>query len=231
MQYLSYQQSEQIPNIVVDGASNARTELALSHWPNSTTPRELQADLSAEIVFNYLANPQFKVTAQVVSNNHFDADRLVGIYTLLNPADAEDLKELLIDIAGAGDFNVYKDREAARISFILDAWQNPRLSPLKASIFSQDYPTVANILYEELLPRFSPDRLPAVVEPVATTVGRRTKSARDNAAGVCSLGNRRTPARGVRNFAKGSTVGHVFGFSEADCERSPDILMRRALPG
>ncbi|CAN5571084.1 hypothetical protein BH10CYA1_BH10CYA1_21420 [soil metagenome] len=155
MQYLSYQQSEQVPNIIVDGASNAGTELELSHWPNSTTPEPLKADLSAEIVFNYLANPEFKVTAKVVSNDHFDADGLVGIYTLLHPDDAEDLKEMLIDIAGAGDFNVYRDREAARVSFILDAWQNPKLSPLKASIFAQAYPSVANILYEELLPRFA----------------------------------------------------------------------------
>ncbi len=155
IQYLSYKQSAQVPNIIVDGSANAATELVLSHWKNNTTPQELRADLSAQIVFNYLASPEFKVTATVVSNDHFDADGLVGIYSLLNPDDAEDLKDLLIDIASAGDFNVYKDREAARISFILDAWQTPKLSPLKVSIFAQDYPTVTNILYEELLPRFS----------------------------------------------------------------------------
>jgi len=155
MQYLAYDQSSLVPNIIVDGSSNACTELALSHWPDSTTPQELRADLSAEIVFNYLANPAFKAEAEVVSNNHFDADGLVGIYSLLNPTEAEEVKEFLIDVAGAGDFNTYRDREAARVSFILDAWQNPKTSPIKASVFAQEYSTVANILYEELLPRFA----------------------------------------------------------------------------
>lgn len=161
MQYRSYKQSAQVPNIIVDGSANAGTELVLSHWQNNTTPQDLRADLSAQIVFNYLARPEIKSEATVISNDHFDADGLVGIYSLINPDDAEDLKDLLIDIAGAGDFNVYKNREAARISFILDAWQTPKLSPLKSSVLAQDYPTVTNILYEELLPRF-----PRIIEKV-----------------------------------------------------------------
>lgn len=161
MQYCSYKQSAQVPNIIVDGSANAGTELVLSHWQNNTTPQDLRADLSAQIVFNYLGKPEIKSAATVVSNDHFDADGLVGIYSLINPDDAEDLKDLLIDIAGAGDFNVYKSREAARISFILDAWQTPKLSPLKPSVLAQDYPTVTNILYEELLPRF-----PRIIEKV-----------------------------------------------------------------
>lgn len=155
IQYRSYEESAHVPNIIVDGSANAGTELVLSHWQNNTTPNELRADLSAQIVFNYLASPEIKTTATVVSNDHYDADGLVGIYTLLNPDDAEELKDLLIDIAGAGDFNVYTNRDAARISFILDAWQTPKLSPLKDSLFAQDYPTLTNILYEELLPRFA----------------------------------------------------------------------------
>ena len=44
------------PNIIVDGIGNIHTVLLLSHWPGSTTPKELKADLSTEIVFNYLNN-------------------------------------------------------------------------------------------------------------------------------------------------------------------------------
>ncbi|MBS1953002.1 MAG: hypothetical protein JST89_02390 [Cyanobacteria bacterium SZAS-4] len=161
MHYLSYKLSAQLPNIIVDGSANAGTELLLSHWQNNTTPQELRADLSAQIVFNYLDKPEIKAEATIVSNDHFDADGLVGVYSLLNPDDAEELRDLLIDIAGAGDFNVYKNREAARISFILDAWLNPKLSPLKASIFAQDYHYLTNVLYEELLPRF-----PRIIEKV-----------------------------------------------------------------
>lgn len=153
MQYLAYEQSAQVPNIIVDGAANVGTQLTLSHWPGNETPPELKADLSAEIVFNYLSQPDSAVSCDVVSNNHFDADGLVGLYALLNRDDAFAQKDLLLDIAGVGDFEVYKDRDAARISFVLDAWQNPKDSPLKASIFTQSYGAVTNILYEELLPR------------------------------------------------------------------------------
>jgi hypothetical protein len=38
------------PNVVVDGAREEGTVLALSHWPASGTPDALRADTSAEIV-------------------------------------------------------------------------------------------------------------------------------------------------------------------------------------
>jgi hypothetical protein len=154
LQYLAYEQSGLHANIIVDGAPNSLTELTLSHWPGNTTPQALKADLSAEIVFKYLSCPDFCAKAQVVSNNHFDADGLIGIYSLLNPENAFALKDFLIDVAGAGDFDVYTDRDAARLSFVLDAWNNAKTSPLKASIFKESYATLTNILYEELLPRF-----------------------------------------------------------------------------
>lgn len=154
MHYLAYEKSRQTANIIVDGAPNEATELTLSHWPNNTTPEHLRADLSAEIVFNYLDDPGCHSTIEAVSNNHFDADGLVGIYTLLQQDDATEMREFLIDIARAGDFDKYSSRDAARVSFVLDAWQHPRMSPLNASVFAQDYAIVADILYEELLPRF-----------------------------------------------------------------------------
>ena len=60
------------PNIVVDGAGNAATLIALSHWPKSGTPHALKADSSAEIVFKYLESPEFHVAADAITNNHFD---------------------------------------------------------------------------------------------------------------------------------------------------------------
>lgn len=154
MQYLAYEESRLHSNIIVDGRKNEATVLTLSHWPGNSTPEELKADLSAEIVFNYLAGAHALVEAEVVSNNHFDADGLVGLYALLNQDEALAHREFLLDIAGAGDFDVYKDRDAARVSFVIDAWHDPGASPLKSSLFAQDYATVTNILYEEVLPRF-----------------------------------------------------------------------------
>jgi hypothetical protein len=155
MHYVAYELSKREPNIIVDGAANDATELVLSHWPNSNTPEALKDDLSAQIVFNYLSRPEAHVAAKVVSNNHFDADGLVGIYSMLNPAEAQAIKQLLIDVAAAGDFDLCADREAARISFVIDAWINPSQSPLNKGVFALDYAGLANVLYEELLPRFS----------------------------------------------------------------------------
>lgn len=77
--YAGYDESRSIPNIVVDGAANEATVLTLSHWPGAPTPAELARDLSAEIAFAYLDAPCDHPPAEVVTNNHFDADGRVGI--------------------------------------------------------------------------------------------------------------------------------------------------------
>ena len=74
------------PNVIVDGMANDRTLITLSHWRRSGTPADLMADTSTAIVFNYLDRPDLHVPADVVSNNHFDEDGLVGIYALLEGA-------------------------------------------------------------------------------------------------------------------------------------------------
>src|SRR6476646_612477 len=107
------------PNVVVDGSPNRHTVLTLSHWPKSRTPLQLKADTSAEIAFKYLDNPSFHVDADVVTNNHFDQDGLVGVFTLTDSAIAQQYRSLLIDVATAGDFGVYQSRDAARITFAI----------------------------------------------------------------------------------------------------------------
>ncbi len=107
MYFLAYEDLADTANIIVDGAASTATEITLSHWPKSGTPRKLKADSSAEIVFNYLNTPSFHVRAKAVSNNHFDEDGLVGTFTLLNQQYALRNRDLLIDIAQAGDFKKY----------------------------------------------------------------------------------------------------------------------------
>ena len=72
--YLGYQQSRDVPNVVVDGAANESTALTLSHWPGAPTPVELKRDVSAEIAFAYLDAPCEHAPAEIVTNNHFDVD-------------------------------------------------------------------------------------------------------------------------------------------------------------
>src|SRR5262245_22616278 len=114
MKFEAYYKLGDVANIIVDGAPNAATRLTLSHWPHSGTPQELKADLSAQIVFRYLDRPDLHVDVEAVSNNHFDEDGLVSLYAMLNPEAAQKSRELLIDVAAAGDFGTYRFRDAAR---------------------------------------------------------------------------------------------------------------------
>jgi hypothetical protein len=123
LRYADYDDTVDVPNIVVDGSANAATVLTLSHWPGAPTPSELQRDLSAGIAFAYLDHPCPHDPADVVTNNHFDQDGLVSVAALVDPA-ADDHRQLLIDVAAAGDFGTYRDRRAARASIVIARWSD-----------------------------------------------------------------------------------------------------------
>ena len=151
MRYLPYAVASSEPNVIVDGTANDRTLVTLSHWRQSGTPAELMADTSTAIVFNYLDRRDLHVPADIVSNNHFDEDGLVGIYALLEPDAAAPRRDLLIDVAQAGDFGVYRSRHAARIAFAISAHVDPATSPLPRPLFDRPAPQVDEGLYRALL--------------------------------------------------------------------------------
>lgn len=156
MRYIPYEQLEARPSIIVDGAACEGTVLTLSHWPHSHTPAELLRDTSTEIAFAYLDSPAHHVPAAAVSNNHFDEDGLIGIFTVLQPELAQAHRELLIDAASAGDFAVYRRRDAARIAFTISTYGDSMASPFALDLFELPYAQVASGLYVrllELLPR------------------------------------------------------------------------------
>jgi hypothetical protein len=158
-----YDQTIGIPNVIVDGTANIGTVLTLSHWRRSGTPEELASDTSAEIVFKYIDAPHLHVEAEAVSNNHFDEDGLIGVFAFTQPRIALQHRELLIDAAQAGDFGVYKDRNAARIAFVISAYADPETSPLPRSIFQKRYPELSAELYREVL-----NVMPALLENIET---------------------------------------------------------------
>ncbi len=128
MKYVSYDASRDVPNVIVDGAANDSTVLTLSHWPGTLAPTELRADLSAQMAFRFLdwsGRDDVLAQAQVVSNNHFDQDGLVGIFTLVDPEAALERRDFLIDVAAAGDFGTFRNRDAARVSMAIAAWPDP----------------------------------------------------------------------------------------------------------
>lgn len=138
------------PNVIVDGSATDGTVLTLSHWPGTVTPEEFWADLSAEMAFRYLDQPELGVDAEIVSNNHFDQDGISGVFALANPAAALGRRELLIDVASAGDFGTYRDRRAARVSMAIGSLADDDLTPIGP--LSPDYPTRCGELYERSMP-------------------------------------------------------------------------------
>jgi hypothetical protein len=74
------------------------------------------------MAFAYLDAPADHPPAEVVTNNHFDQDGLVSIFALVDPDAALRHRELLIDVAAAGDFGTYRDRRAARASMVLSRY-------------------------------------------------------------------------------------------------------------
>jgi uncharacterized protein DUF6687 len=151
LRYLPYHQLDGAPNIVVDGSPTTGTVLTLSHWPNSTCPPGVEADLSAEMAINYLERPEVQRPADAVTNNHFDQDGLVSVFALAAPEQCLARRHQLIDLASAGDFATYRDRRAARASMVIAAYADPERSPIGS--LASDYMAATAALYEELLPR------------------------------------------------------------------------------
>jgi hypothetical protein len=111
----------------------------------------LEADLSAEMAFAFLARADLHDGTEVVSNNHFDQDGLVSVFALVEPKAALERRDFLIDVAAAGDFATYRHRDAARVSMIISAFGDPARSPLASD--RDDYNAWCALLYEELLGR------------------------------------------------------------------------------
>lgn len=80
-----------------------------------------------------------------------DEDGLVGIYALLEPDAATSRRDLLIDVARAGDFGVCGSRRAARIAFAISAHADPETSPLPRSLFDRSAAQAEEGLYRLLL--------------------------------------------------------------------------------
>jgi hypothetical protein len=142
-----------IPNVVVDGAPNPDTVLTLSHWPGAPTPPSLREDLSAQIAFRALEQPELFDGIEAVTNNHFDQDGLVSAFTLLYPDLALPRREQLVDIARAGDFGTFESRDSARVAMVIAALDDDLRSPLDDDVLSAPYPQRCGAMYEWALPR------------------------------------------------------------------------------
>ena len=146
---MGYEASRTHPNVVVDGSPNEATVLTLTHWPGAGQPPFVSADLSAEMVFRFLGLFRDQLTVDVVTNNHFDQDGLVSVHVLVDDVGSAEHRDLLLDVAAAGDFATYRDRRAARASMTI--------SRMAERAMRDGYgPSISDGLYVESLPLLIP---------------------------------------------------------------------------
>lgn len=154
MKYVPYSQLNGVANIIVDGVAQADTVLTLSHWPGSGSPPEFRADTSTEMVLNYLATPGAKKAyapgVNAVSNNHFDEDGLCAVWAMLHPKLALERRDLLVDVATAGDFDTYRRPQAAKVVFTIRSYADPVNSPVAQDLQRDD--GTGSARYQAILP-------------------------------------------------------------------------------
>lgn len=108
------------PKLSVDGTVS--NSVHFSHWQGNQTPDEVKADTSTEITLNLVASPNRQKLTQgieLVTNNHFDTDGVLSVWTLLNGERSLDLREQLIPAAEAGDFSEFSTENGVRASIVI----------------------------------------------------------------------------------------------------------------
>lgn len=111
---------EDVPKLSVDGT--VPNSIHFSHWEGNETPAQLRADTSTEIALNLVGSPhpnQFTQGIELVTNNHFDTDGVLSVWTVLTGARALEFSEPLIAAAEAGDFAEFRNDNGVRASIVI----------------------------------------------------------------------------------------------------------------
>jgi hypothetical protein len=109
-----------VPKLSIDGTVD--NSIHFSHWQGNTTPAELKADTSTEIALNLVASPNRAALTngiELVTNNHFDTDGTLSVWTVLNGERALPYRDLLISAAEAGDFSEHSSDDGVRVSIAI----------------------------------------------------------------------------------------------------------------
>lgn len=117
---------DQTPKLSVDGTVD--NSIHFSHWQGNQTPVELKADTSTEIALNLVASPrrtEFTQGVELVTNNHFDTDGVLSVWTVLNGERAVELREKLIPAAEAGDFSEFRSEDGVKASIVIQGSDQP----------------------------------------------------------------------------------------------------------
>ncbi len=111
---------DDVPKLSVDGT--VANSVHFSHWQGNETPAELKADTSTEIALNLVASPrkaELTRGIELVTNNHFDTDGILSVWTVLTGERALDLREKLVPAAEAGDFCELKSEAGVKASIVI----------------------------------------------------------------------------------------------------------------
>lgn len=111
---------DRVPKLSVDGT--VPNSIHFSHWQGNRTPEGLKADTSTEIALNLVSSQhpeEFTQDIELVTNNHFDTDGLLSVWTVMIGERAEKYRDLLIAAAEAGDFSEYSSRDGVRVSLAI----------------------------------------------------------------------------------------------------------------
>jgi hypothetical protein len=115
-----------VPKLSVDGT--VENSIHFSHWQGNETPASLKADTSTEIALNLVGSAQrAELTRgiELVTNNHFDTDGVLSVWTVLQGERALAHRELLISAAEAGDFSEWTSDEGVRASIVIQGPDQP----------------------------------------------------------------------------------------------------------
>lgn len=111
---------DNVPKLSVDGT--VENAIHFSHWEGNETPAEVKADTSTEIALNLVASPNRAALTkgiELVTNNHFDTDGVLSVWTVLNGERALPYRDLLIAAAEAGDFSEHSSDDGVRVSIAI----------------------------------------------------------------------------------------------------------------
>ena len=111
---------ESASKLSVDGL--VPNSVHFSHWEGNETPDEVKADTSTEIALNLVESAdKLELTKglDLVTNNHFDTDGVLSVWTVLTGERALDLRDKLIAAAEAGDFSEFTTENAVRASIVI----------------------------------------------------------------------------------------------------------------
>lgn len=190
-----------LPKLSVDGTVD--NSIHFSHWEGNKTPEEVKADTSTEIALNLVTSPnrdQLTQGIDLVTNNHFDTDGLLSVWTVMTGERAAEYRDVLIAAAEAGDFSEYSSETGIRVSIAIQGSDqaspnNDAGSPLARRLAGAEVDDDAHA-YDLLLPE---------VERVIKNINDYEDLWRDGWDSI---------AKAIESFESGSS--HVKEFTEND---------------